>query len=38
MALLWAVPVLWLVAYAGGLVRGVAPPDGAALVRLAARC
>lgn len=29
---------LWLVAYAGGLVRGVAPPDGAALVRLAARC
>ncbi len=32
--LLWAVPVLLLVAYAGDLVRIVQPPDSAALLRL----
>src|SRR5690606_12311708 len=32
----WAVPLLLLVAYAGGLVRIAEPPDSAALLRLAA--
>ena len=34
--LLWAMPLLLLIAYAGGLARIVEPPDSAALLQLGA--